>query len=277
MGSGEMSSQNNSITLGREGTGIVYMRGGTWKKTGTAAVTLRVRERTGAFGLVSGWGEITTSKKYTIDNNGLVVANGMDDSGVAEERTLAYSATGDLSYFTNSLENVTTNGWYAVNKGKLTMQVLASVASGDLGTYTWGEAEDDDAIDLVNSVRVSFHNITDETTKKKGIYSFTGHLYAADRSDVPALPGGAAAVGVWSFDISGLYETADFEFRYDHVKAPNGVKLYQLRSDGETWTKLETESLADYRVKVSGIPCADASRMFAAVAAAPSGLAIFVR
>ena len=29
MGSGEMSSQNNSITLGREGTGIVYMRGGT--------------------------------------------------------------------------------------------------------------------------------------------------------------------------------------------------------------------------------------------------------
>ena len=274
-----MTSQNNSATIGSKGSGIVYMRGGNWRKTGTGGAKLCVRETSESYGVITGWGDIEMGKKYTLDNNGLVVADGKGDNGVIEERKLTYTATGELTAYTNSIENVSTNGWYAVNKGWLSMSITTSVPPGDSGVVTWGEAEDDDEIDLVNSARVTFHAIANSGTasKPKGITGFTGNLYAADRSDVPALPGGAAAVGVWSFDIDGLYETADFEFRYDHVKAPKGVKLYQLGSDGETWTKLEAESFADYRVKVSGIPRAEASRMFAAVAAAPSGLVVFVR
>ena len=277
MRDGVLSSQNNSVSVGCNGSGIVYMRGGTWTKTGTAVAKLCVRETAAAYGAIIGWGEITMGKKYTLDNNGLVIADGRDDNGMVEERTLSYTASGELTAYTNSIENASTNGWYAINKGHLSMSVTTSISAGDSGVLTWGEAEDDDVIDLVNSARVTFYNITDETAKKKGIYAFTGNLYAADRSDVPALPGGVEAVGVWKFEISGQYETADVEFRYDHMKAPKGVKIYQLGADGETWTKLETAGLDGYRAKVSGVAQADASRMFAAVAASSSGTIVIIR
>lgn len=269
-------SENYSVTVGAEGNGTLRLAGGAFSPK-NSRMSLIVRQNETAMGLVSGWGSIShggsSSQRSHIENNGVIAADGSDDEGGAAERTLLFGSQNDP--FRNNIENDSTNGWYAVNKGLLTLPHSSTglPPAGDSGVCTWGEAEDDAAIDLVNSARVTLIAISSSS----GISAFTGHLYAADRSDVPALPGGAAAVGVWSFDIDGLYETADFEFRYDHVKAPKGVKLYQLGSDGETWTKLEAESFADYRVKVSGIPRADASRMFAAVAAAPSGLAVFVR
>ena len=95
----------------------------------------------------------------------------------------------------------------------------------------------------------------------------------ADAAHVPALPSGKEAVGVWKFDINGAYESATVEFRYDHVKAPRGVQMYQLNADGTTWTRLEPTLLEGYRAKVA---VTDASRMFAA-RANHDGLTIVVR
>ncbi len=136
------------------------------------------------------------------------------------------------------------------------MSVKAAVPAGEAGVYTWGEAEADDEIDLVNSARVTFKNITNS------IYSFTGKLYAPDRGDVPAgLPAGKTIAGIWKFDVNGAYESADVEFRYDHVLAPKGVTLYQY--DGTAWVKLAATALPNHRAKVEGV---DPTKMFAAVA-----------
>lgn len=265
---GTITGENTSTYLGDAGEGRVFMRGGTWGKTGNTASSYIVRRTSGGYGLVTGWGTFALGKNMTLNNSGLFIADGKDDEGVVEERTLDYHLTDYTgSSFANSIENDSTNGWYAVNKGLLSIRVLASVAVGDSGTYTWGEAAADDQIDLVNSARVTFTNIT---TK---ISAFTGKLYASDRSDVPALPGGKTPVGVWKFDITGSYESAEVEFRYDHVLAKKGVQMYQLDADGTTWTKLETELLDGHRAKVS---VTDATRMFAATERS-GGIMIFIR
>lgn len=119
----------------------------------------------------------------------------------------------------------------------------------------------------MNSARVTFTNITTAAS------AFTGKLYAPDRSDVPALPGGKTVVGVWKFDITGAYESAEVEFRYDHVLSKKGVQMYQLDADGETWMKLETTLLDGYRAKVS---VTDATRMFAATRLS-GGLTLYIR
>lgn len=265
---GTITGVNTTTRVGAAGEGRVFMRGGTWGKTGTGAASFIVRSDASGKGFVSGWGTFAFGKKMTLTNNGLFIADGKDDEGVVEERTLDYHLTDYTgSSFANSIENDSTNGWYAVNKGLLSIRVLASVAVGDSGTYTWGEAAADDQIDLVNSARVTFANIT------TAVSAFTGKLYAPDRSDVPALPGGKTPVGVWKFDITGSYESAEVEFRYDHVLAKKGVQMYQLDADGTTWTKLETELLDGYRAKVS---VTDATRMFAATERS-GGIMIFIR
>ena len=265
---GKMTGVNTSVYLGNGGEGQLFLRGGTLGKTGNGAAALVVRNTAASYGLLSGWGTISVGKSYAIRNNGLFIADGRDDDGIAVERTLSYSCSDYTgSSFDNTIENDSTNGWYAVNKGLLSVRVLASVAVGDSGVYTWGEFASDDQIDLVNSARITFANIT------TAISALTGNLYAPDRSDVPALPSGKEAVGVWKFDITGAYESAEVEFRYDHVKAPRGVQMYQLNADGTTWTRLEPTLLEGYRAKVA---VTDASRMFAAVAA-KSGMSVILR
>ena len=260
-------SDNSTLTVGGSGSGKFYMRGGVLSPV-SSSISLVVRNAATGYGLLSGWGTITvnSSKSSKLTNNGLVIADGLDDDGTMAERALSISI--QMEPFVNSIENDSTNGWYAVNKGLLSVaHPTFSLVVGDSGVCTWGEAESDDQIDLVNSARVTFTNIT------TAVSAFTGKLYASDRSDVPALPGGKTPVGVWKFDITGDYESAEVEFRYDHVLAKKGVQMYQLDADGTTWTKLETELLDGYRAKVS---VTDATRMFAATERS-GGIMIFIR
>lgn len=261
------SGENYTITVGASGRGVLLMRGGSVVR-GHSANKFRVRAAESGYGLVSGWGSITldSSQSSYLMNNGLIVADGKADDGTSAERSLTMSV--QQSPFQNTIPNDSTNGWYAVNKGLLSVaHPTFSLDVGDSGVCTWGEAESDDQIDLVNSARITFTNIT------TAISSLTGKLYAPDRSDVPALPSGKEAVGVWKFDITGAYASAEVEFRYDHMKAPRGVQMYQLNADGTTWTRLEPTLLEGYRAKVA---VTDASRMFAAVAA-KSGMSVIVR
>ena len=265
---GTLRSSDNYISyLGTSGTGILYMRGGRFTHASSSS-GFYVRSSASGYGLLSGWGtmDVAASKSSWIGNNGLVIADGRDDDGTVAERALTISVQDNA--FVNGVENTTTNGWYAVNKGLLSVaHPQFSLAVGESGVCTWGEVETDEQIDLVNSARITFANIT------TAISSLTGKLYAPDRSDVPGLPSGKEAVGVWKFGINGTYESATVEFRYDHVKAPRGVQMYQIDEDGVTWTKLATTLLDGYRAKVT---VTDASRMFAA-RANNNGFTIAVR
>lgn len=252
--------------IGDAGTGLWFLKGTT---VSSAKKGLIVRNVESAYGLLQGWGTVNLVSKDSnlgsgtepLRNNGLVVADG---DGV--ERTLWIYSTNAALAFSNTVENDSTNGWYAVDKGMLSMSVKVAVPAGETGVYTWGEAEADDEIDLVNSARVTFNNIT------TSIYSFTGKLYAPDRGDVPAgLPAGKTIAGIWKFDINGAYESADVEFRYDHVLAPKGVTLYQY--DGTAWVRLAATALPNHRAKVEGV---DPTKMFAAVAET-SGLIVILQ
>jgi len=267
---GVVGGQNLSQIFGGAGECEARIYGGKFYKdgSGNAAFTIGQDQPNG---VVRGWWTTSWTKKMTIRNNGLVIADGRAEDGSVSDREAYMKATGGYDLFDNTIENTTTNGWYAVNKGLLTMQVLAEVPAGDTGVYTWGEKADDDEIDLVNSVRVTFTNITDTPTKLKGIYGFVGHLYAADRSDVPAGLNTAQVAGIWKFEVSGQYEGADLEVRYDHVKAPHGVAFYEY--DGTSWVKVPTTLLPGHRAKVLN---ADLTKMHAAVAVNP-GLTIFIQ
>lgn len=250
------------LEIGGSGTGILKMRGGTavYSKSGS----IKVRTNAAGVGLLTGWGTVQcSSTNGELYNSGIVRADGEGD----ETRSLSISHR--HSYIYNTFENDSTNGWYAVNKGRLSIgaQNVSLAAKEGITFFNWGENADDEVIDLVNSARFAFSNIT------AAVALNTGRIYAPDRSDVPALPGGREAVGVWKFETTGAYDSADVEFRYDHVKAPYGVQMYQWDAENETWTKLETTKLDGRRAKVT---VSDASKMFAAVASG-NGLILMIR
>lgn len=259
-------SENYPLTIGNAGMGIIYLYGGTLARS-SSSMKLVVRAQESGYGLLSGWGtvDISAAKSSKIVNNGLIIANGRAEDGTIADRTLSLNRQDNP--FENTIENTTTNGWYAINGGLLSVEhATFNIPVGEAGVYTWGEAASDDEIDLVNSARVTFKNIT------SAISSFTGKLYAPDRSDVPAgLPSGKTVAGIWKFDINGKYESADVEFRYDHVLAPKGVALYQ--HDGTAWVKLTSTALPNHRVKVERV---DPTKMFAAVAE-KSGMIVIVQ
>lgn len=167
-------------------------------------------------------------------NNGYVTAD-----GYGLDRTL------DLSSFT-AVDNTVDNdqyrltadnnfyygkggtGWFATRKGKLVLPSL-TVASGD-STRNWGEPDSDSNIDLINSVRLSFHGVTGG--------SLAVSLLAADRN-VFAPTVATGGVGFYQFDPSGGFAfgsgTVDLTFRYDDVLAGAGesaLKLFKTDAGG---------------------------------------------
>ncbi len=169
-------------------------------------------------GIFQGWGVVALTG--TLTNNGRVVGK-----GYGTDRTL------DLSSFT-AVVNTTDaasgykHGWFAEDHGKLALPSI-SVAVG-AGAYNWGESADDATIDLVNSVRMSFADVS-----AGGEFSID--LLASNRGEVPALPG-VSFIGAWDFrPPEGFdFSTVDLTFRYDDVLAgelginENTLRVYHL-------------------------------------------------
>jgi T5SS/PEP-CTERM-associated repeat protein len=249
-----------NLYVGEEGKGVLNILGGTvyYSKRGTC----QIRKNASGAGLLTGWGTVKYSAQAgELYNNGIIRADGGN-----ENRVLVVQHTQPDVY--NTIENDSTNGWYAINKGCLEIQGSAAYDVNDgVTVFNWGESKSDENIDLVNSVRFAVENITQKLTLGKA------RIYAPDHSDVPPLPSGRIAAGVWKFYFSGTYDSAQVQFRYDHTLAPKGVVIYQLSDDNSTWRKLDTSLLDGFRAQVS---VSDASLMFAAVAQNP-GLIITVR
>lgn len=188
----------------------------------TTGNDLTVRLTAGASGTFRGWGEVHLND--TLINNGCVIAD-----GYGTDRTLSLERFVRVS---NTVENAAgeTNGWYAQRGGKLTLPGV-TVAVGD-GSYTWGESAGDAEPDLVNSLRFTFTGVT-------GGGVLTNSLLAADRAELPPLPEGFKAAGVWQVrKPAGLgYGTLEVTFRYDDARREAlGLKdVTLLQTTGGAW------------------------------------------
>ncbi len=261
------SLSNYAANIGVSGAGIFHLRGGISKNFNTQN-PLRIRTSSSGYGLLLGWGTWNIGTKCSVDNSGLVIAD-----GEGEERRLVINAAGTTCSSANSIDNDSTNGWYAVNKGQLYVNMRADVAVGETGVFTWGDANADEVIDMVNSARITFHSVSG----KNGILSVGGTISAFDRTDAhfESLPAAATKVGNWTFSLTngGGCSAYDLTLRYDHVAA-KGLTLTLRRWNGSAWDAVDgvTWDSANYLAKATGLTPDSSTALgtFAIVGAAPS-------
>lgn len=155
-------------------------------------------------GLLSGWGRIDRLQPTLASGQGdvfiVMFGGAITADGEGEARDLDLSVIRRVNYsddFGNN--NSGTNGWYAVNGGRLTYP-CRNGSNSNLGEYySRGEPK------FVNSVHFDF-------TGKNGY--LIGQLYANDRSDIPSgLPADDLAaktlrLGVWRATVNKSYMDA---------------------------------------------------------------------
>lgn len=196
---------------GGAGVGLYNFTGGTLTD-GANNASLVVRYDAPATGTFQGRGVVDLSG--TLENNGRVIADG---------------GTLDMSSFasvTSTVENTTTNGWFAINGGKLKLPAVAVSASG---SYNWGENSADAQIDLVNSARLTFAGVTGSGSLDVALLDWAN----------PAAPSTSTigqVVGMWDMTASGFtFSTADVAFRYDDALAVNEARLKLYQYVGSAW------------------------------------------
>ena len=146
--------------------------------------------------VLRGWGSVDSSSKTFSDSqivqlqmNGLIVADG---AGVA--RDLEIQRLSCVNVISNGCDHTVnasgTNGWYAINKGRLLFPHYDKVSAD---TWMIGDGKHLANPVLVNAVKVAFSGAA------TGSY-LHGALYAGDHDDVPeGLPTGnhVAPLAVW--------------------------------------------------------------------------------
>jgi len=240
-----------NLTVGTAGTVKAELNIGNAVSTGTitgsATASLWIGKNNAS---VNGWGTIAMGGDAAgrLFNDGTIKADGF---GI--DRTLDVS---QFSVVLNSNDNTGTNGYYAVNHGKLLLPDVA-VAAGS-GAYNWGEGATDTMIDLVNSLGVNFTNAS------AGYLDVA--LLASDRTDVAAYDG-KTFIGIWSF-AQMTFDSADVTFRYDEALAAElgideaSLKIFKL--EGTEWVLLAstvdsvnnliTANVDDFSVFAVGVP-----------------------
>lgn len=242
-GQGVVSNAGGEITvnqtcwIGYEGSGSLLLDGGTLRfPTVTTDVNLLVKPRAGDGGSIRGWGRIvgksSTDTNVRMMNNGTVVADG---GGVERDLDLH-----EIVSTTNALANgpAGTNGWYAVNKGRLRYP-RAWINAASI-TRNQGEPPFKSALEMVNSVSIALTGAQTPTFLRAG-------LCAPDRSDIPAgLPAGRR-LGVWCIGLypdnatekaTASFSTAAVTIRYDAARVKDGERLFLFRYQAGEWRKV---------------------------------------
>ncbi len=216
--------------------------------------------RTAALGSIRGWGKVAFSDPVTyiatpahpcgMTHYGQVVADG---EGVT--RDLDFSRAGTLNYSSTEANPSGTNGWFAVNKGRLRLPRSLSRTSnaafcvGDCSTLDYAATPRTSAATkrLANTFSATF------TGAATGNYIFAD-LYASDRDDIPV---GIDAIhpdkviSVWRIGLfsdgpeadepstPSDFTSADLRFRIPGDATAGVEKLYVIRHDGTTNGKWE--------------------------------------
>lgn len=234
----------------------------------------------GAWGVMRGWGTITGGAKnanMTI-SRGQVVADGF-----GEQKTLDFGSLANVK-FDGDWSLDATNGWYAVNKGKVQFprvwrkptskdQTLTGCC-GDVNSQTSPSNQ-------VNGVGFAISGFG-----STGERYFRCALYAEDRTDVhlDSLPENNGIVGVWSmrFDDGKTYcsvNNINLTFHFDPAKARTGSRLALYRWGGSAWVKVATGAASSDRLfSVSGLASLSQSENIGTFALVKKngGLVIFV-
>ncbi len=223
----------HSIDIGSSGEGVFLL--GNAHSTGTITesgdglgVHMNVGGTLYSHATLQGWGKVGLTGQLT--NNGQVIAD-----GYGQARTLDLTSFSEVRRDYRNLDN---HGWYAINKGKLSLP--AAPVSAGTGTYTWGDNANTPTITYVNSARAT---IADAAAVGKLAIS----LVSLDRPELPTLPAGHHFIGAWSWDLPGEDGTPlsvggiDLTIRYDDAKAAelgldeNILKIWTYDGNWERW------------------------------------------
>jgi hypothetical protein len=236
-------------------------KGGVIEKNGGLGIDLTVYQR----GTFQGYGNGINGSGRTLNNSGRIIADGYGSA-----QTLDLSTFGTVA---NAFENTTNHGWFAVNQGKLTLPTQSvAQAVATLTTNTFGEATTDPVLDLVNSARIVFTNVTVNTGK------LGCSLLATDRSDVPA--GLENPIGVWQFVTNGFsFGSAALTFRYDADRMTalrlTDVDMRVMRHTGTAWVLVpSTVNATDKTITTEPVTTLS---LYAVDGRPPRGIVISVR
>lgn len=175
-----------------------------------------------------------------------------------------------------------TNGWYAVNGGRLVYPRRQNFGTADhvaVGEFVYRGTRDATDISLVNSLQVRLYS--GDSQLADGNYNFA-MLYAADRDDIPGaatLPGaggsaGERTLGVWRighFSDTGdvghapqnpvAFDSATLRIRFDDAPLAgitdwSGLSIGLWRWDGSAWRRVgrADPAMAPYIETASRIP-----------------------
>ena len=273
--------------------GVLELRGGTISVKGDPSghtILMGVDGDT-TTGSIVGWGTVQrgSSSNLRIRFFGQAIADG---EGEARDLNMAAIRTVGTNN-TEILNGCGTNGWFAVNKGRL-IYPRAQNCSGS-SHPTIGDYPNRAEPTVMNSFRYTL------VTKPSGTYYNFAELYAPDRTDIPAgLPlysSHDVVAGVWRFGLSSE-SGADIDptpisfggmrltFRYDWrgMDAEN-QSLYVYRHDGSaggSWTRVGKAEISSTANTIT-TDSFDASSetwnagWFAIVAQRPSGMTVIVR
>lgn len=245
---------SNTITVGTSsGTGSagqIFMQGGTiapavgatngssvvlaTPATLTSAVTTSSIQGYGTFNLGG-----TGNKTFT--QGGKVIATGanlVNNTGASPtDQTLDFTgATFSVLATPNRSAGA---GWYAVNHGKLSMNVSGTVAAT---TLNWGAPTGSLATgNLVNSAQLTFNASTAPS-------AISISLLATDRTDIAALFGQAGlpagpgnVIGLWDMVNGSANTWTGLSFRYDDALAGGqSPVLYYIPNSAGTWSQIAT-------------------------------------
>ena len=267
--------ETNRINVARDsyraGDATIRLRGGTIGLGIRGALVLgstidtnlvACTSRFVGYGCITNQGDSSRTLWSRLDiRGGSVTADG---EGVERDLDFGTFARlgGSIGDGRTKLNSSGTNGWYAINKGRL----IYPNRDGELVRFVgdYARLNYDVAPKFVNSMRILLKDSNDtEITKYR---RFTVELYAPDRTDIPA---GLIAddannrrLGVWRGNCGGKttsFAKAETTIRYDQWKlselmnAPENasrnieVALYQY--DGAKWKKLSSHSAAEAATK----------------------------
>jgi len=227
-------SLDSAVVIGHAGAAVLQLGGDRdafqlVERLPDAGVPLVVRATGDGDGVIHGWGKVTLTGPFV--QNGRVIADGFGKS-----RLLDFSSN---EFVTNTIDNApgAANGWFARDGGALRLPPLRVV--GD-GVYTWGESPTDPQLDLVNSLRLTLHDVT-----VGGSILVTLHS-GAERAPRDLAP--SSLLALWELDDGDVrFGSAELTVRYDDVQLamhgddPTQLSLYGF--DG-TWRRIDPARLA---------------------------------
>ncbi len=233
-------------TIAYPGYGILTLQGGTLLFVpDVSTVNFFVGRYADGWGCLRGYGKIAP-RSPAVTNVRMAGGNCVIRAdGFGEERDLdLHEVVNITNYFGEVDVAGSTNGWYAVNKGRV------------LYPRTWfGTAADARCFgDYPYSAKPRFVNSVHFSITGAGNNNFfRGGLCAPDRSDIPSgLPPGDV-IGVWNFGLFNhvnnntkqSYSTVSLTFRYDHTKARPDRPLFLYRHNGTAWVRVGTAAPND--------------------------------